>query len=73
MTQAPEFCTCITCSDQGTPVVVTELDAASGIAQCVAADGSSIEADVTLVDPVAVGTRLVVHAGTAIALMEVPA
>ena len=57
---------CITCSDQAVPMVVAQLDAVSGLATCVDADGARAEVDVTLVDA-AVGTTVLVHAGAAIA------
>jgi hydrogenase maturation factor len=57
---------CITCSDQAIPMLVQALDAASGLATCVDADGRSSEVDVTLVDA-AVGETVLVHAGAAIA------
>jgi hypothetical protein len=62
-------CTCITCGDQGIEMVVLTCDAASALARCRAGDGSLSEVDTGLVDPVAPGTRLMVHAGTAIAAL----
>ena len=53
---------CITCSDEAVPVRVVEVHD-DGLALC--EDGSTIE--VTLVEPVARGDVLLVHAGTAIA------
>ena len=57
---------CITCSDQALPMVVEALDAATGLATCVDAEGARSEVDVTLVDA-AVGATVLVHAGAAIA------
>ena len=57
---------CITCSDQAVPMVVEQLDAASGLATCIDSDGARAEVDVTLVDA-AVGATVLVHAGAAIA------
>jgi hydrogenase expression/formation protein HypC len=57
---------CITCSDQAIPMTVEALDAASGLATCVDADGGRTEVDVTLVDA-EVGATVLVHAGAAIA------
>ena len=57
---------CITCSDQAVPMVVEALDAATGLATCVDAEGARSEVDVTLVDA-AVGATVLVHAGAAIA------
>ena len=61
-------CTCVTCSDEGTPFRIRALDAgADGLADCVGDDGEGAEVDVALVAPVAVGDRVLVHAGVAIA------
>jgi hydrogenase expression/formation protein HypC len=57
---------CITCSDQAVAMVVEALDAESGLATCVDAEGARSEVDVTLVDA-AVGETVLVHAGAAIA------
>ena len=60
---------CITCGDDGVPMVVVAVDNERGLALC--ADGvrhASVE--VALVAPVAPGDQLLVHAGTAIASLE---
>jgi len=60
---------CITCGDDGVPMTVLALDAGRGLALC--SDGgehSSVET--ALVEPVALGDRLLVHAGTAIAKLD---
>ncbi len=51
-------------------MVVAAVDAAAGIARCVDAGGEGGDVDLGLVEPsrVTVGARLIVHAGTAIAL-----
>ena len=69
-TQAPS-CSCITCSDQGIDMEVLAYDAGSGIARCADASGAESEVDAGLVDSALVGpgARLLVHAGTAIALI----
>ena len=59
-------CTCITCSDQAVEMTVLAVDA-SGLARCADAAGVESEVDAALVDA-APGTRLMVHAGTAIAV-----
>jgi hypothetical protein len=69
MTDEVSPCTCITCGDQGIEMVVLTCDAASALARCRAGDGSLSEVDTGLVNPVAPGTRLMVHAGTAIAAL----
>ena len=59
---------CITCSDEGTLAEVVTVDAAGAASVRTAAGIEPI--DVTLVAPVAPGDLVLVHAGTAIALVE---
>lgn len=61
---------CITCRDEGRPMTVLVQDDGRGLALCVddAGDRSSVET--ALVEPVRPGDRLLVHAGTAIALVD---
>ena len=61
---------CITCGDDGEPMVVTEIDTALGLAVCQAEDGSESSVEIALIDDVATGDRLLVHAGTAIVRLE---
>jgi hydrogenase expression/formation protein HypC len=61
---------CITCGDEGVPMTVVVADAGDGLAACVGAEGSGGEVDVTLVGPVAPGSRVLVHAGVAIAALD---
>jgi hydrogenase expression/formation protein HypC len=56
---------CITCSDEGCPLVVLRVDAARGLALCTNADGVHSTVEIGLVDA-AVGDTLLVHAGTAL-------
>ncbi len=58
---------CITCGDVALPLTVRLLDEDRGLALCADDDGNSETVEVALVAPVAVGDRLLVHAGTAIA------
>lgn len=58
---------CITCADEATPMEVLKVDAARGLALCADADGRRRTVETALVEPVAGGERLLVHAGTAIA------
>jgi hydrogenase maturation factor len=58
---------CITGADAGDPMTVVAIDAARGLAWCAAADGTADWVEIALVAPVALGGRLLVHAGTAIA------
>ena len=46
---------------------VRRIDSGRGLALCEDADGHSASVETALVDPVAVGDELLVHAGTAIA------
>ncbi|MGN6169084.1 MAG: HypC/HybG/HupF family hydrogenase formation chaperone [Solirubrobacteraceae bacterium] len=56
---------CITCSDEGVPMRVVSLSDEGAV--CVDDDGSSHErVAVELVEPVAPGDRILVHAGVAI-------
>jgi len=58
---------CITCSDAAAPMRVVEVELAHGLAVCVDADGRRQQVDVGLLDAVALGETLLVHAGTALA------
>jgi hydrogenase maturation factor len=61
---------CITCGDDGDPMTVVRVDTRLGLALCTAEDGSRATVETALVEPVAAGQRLLVHAGTAIARLE---
>jgi hydrogenase assembly chaperone HypC/HupF len=56
---------CITCGDEGIPMQVVALQ--DGAAACVDEQGERHEVAVDLIDPVAPGDRVLVHAGVAIA------
>ncbi|UTI64042.1 HypC/HybG/HupF family hydrogenase formation chaperone [Paraconexibacter antarcticus] len=56
---------CITCSDEGTPMVVLQLDEARGLALCEDLAGEHHTVEVALVDAEP-GHTLLVHAGTAL-------
>jgi len=58
---------CVTCGDDGEPMTVVAIDDERGLALCTGDDGKRITVETALVDPVAVGEVLLVHAGTAIA------
>ena len=60
-------CTCITCGDEALPMRVRGIDEQRGLALCEDADGYRSSVEIALVDGVAVGDELLVHAGTAIA------
>jgi hydrogenase maturation factor len=58
---------CITCGDEAIAVEVLRVQAGTGLALCVDAEASQSTVETALVEPVAPGDRLLVHAGTAIA------
>jgi len=60
---------CITCADEGVPMTVVRLDEQRSLALCEGEDGS-MSVETALVAPVALGDRLLVHAGTAIASLS---
>lgn len=57
---------CVTCSDEGVPMRVTNLHGDPDLATCVDADGVGTLVMTALVEDVRVGDRLLVHAGTAL-------
>jgi hypothetical protein len=61
---------CITCGDDGDPMTVVAVDLQRGLALCSDEHGARSTVETALVDPVAPGARLLVHAGTAIAQLE---
>jgi hydrogenase maturation factor len=63
---APERC--ITCSDEGLPMRVLRTPRADGIAICEDESGVEQEVAVDLLETVAVGDEILVHAGVAIAM-----
>jgi hydrogenase maturation factor len=58
---------CVTCGDDGDPMTVVAIDGGRGLALCTNADGRRFTVETALVEPVAIGDVLLVHAGTAIA------
>ncbi len=60
-------CDCITCGDRAEAMRVRQVDAARGLALCEDDDGGRASVEIALVEPVAAGDVLLVHAGTAIA------
>jgi hydrogenase maturation factor len=57
---------CITCGDDGVEMRVVAVDAGRGLALCEAAGGARESVEIALVDAVAPGDALLVHAGTAL-------
>jgi hydrogenase maturation factor len=58
---------CITCGDDGVPMTVLDVDEARGLALCADEADNRSTVETALVEPVAPGDALLVHAGTAIA------
>jgi hydrogenase maturation factor len=58
---------CITCGDDGVPMAVVRVDRDRGLALCAHEDGSRQTVETALIEPVAPGDTLLVHAGTALA------
>jgi hydrogenase assembly chaperone HypC/HupF len=61
---------CVTCGDDGVPMTVVGVDEARGLALCEDGAGGRSSVETALVEPVAQGDRLLVHAGTAIAALS---
>jgi hydrogenase maturation factor len=57
---------CITCGDDGVPMTVLRVDRARGLALCQDGGGARSSVETALVEPVAPGDSLLVHAGTAL-------
>jgi hydrogenase maturation factor len=57
---------CITCSDEGIAMQVERVDVRRGLALCLGPDGSKSTVEIALVEPVAPGDRVLVHAGVAL-------
>ena len=58
---------CVTCGDDGVPMRVVRVDEARMLALCEDGDGDRSSVEIALVEPVAPGDTVLVHAGTAIA------
>jgi hydrogenase maturation factor len=61
---------CITCGDDGIPMTVVRVDESPGLALCEQADGTRSTVEIGLVEAVAPGDMLLVHAGTALTRLE---
>ena len=60
---------CITCGDDGAPMTVLAVDSQRVLALCSDERGGRATVEIALVAPVGPGARLLVHAGTAIAML----
>jgi hydrogenase assembly chaperone HypC/HupF len=61
---------CITCGDDGIPMRVVRVDSDRVLALCEDEAGARSTVETALVDPVAPGDTLLVHAGTALTRLE---
>jgi len=61
---------CVTCGDDGVPMQVVRVDQVRGLALCEHDDGQRETVETALVDPVAPGDLLLVHAGTALIRLD---
>jgi hydrogenase assembly chaperone HypC/HupF len=61
---------CITCGDEGVPMRVCRVDLDRELALCEDPEGRRSTVEIALVEPVAAGDRLLVHAGTAIGTLD---
>jgi hydrogenase maturation factor len=57
---------CITCGDEAVPMHVVAVDGQRGLALCSSEAGERSSVEIALVEPVAAGEVLLVHAGTAL-------
>jgi hydrogenase maturation factor len=57
---------CITCGDDGVAMTVVAVDPERGLALCADDAGQRSSVEIGLVDPVAQGDRILVHAGVAL-------
>jgi hydrogenase expression/formation protein HypC len=61
---------CITCGDDGVPMQVLRIDTDRGLALCADADGAKSTVEIALVEPVAPGDAVLVHAGVALVTLD---
>jgi hydrogenase maturation factor len=61
---------CITCGDDGVAMQVVRIDEVRGLALCSDEDGARQTVETALIDGVAPGDVLLVHAGTALTRLE---
>lgn len=61
---------CITCGDEAVPLRVVKLDEERVLALCENDEGARETVEIALVQPVAIGDHVLVHAGTAIARLQ---
>jgi hydrogenase maturation factor len=61
---------CVTCSDEGVEMRVLAVHEARGLALCEAPGGERSSVEIALVGAVAAGDALLVHAGTALTVLQ---
>lgn len=61
---------CVTCGDDGVPMQVLKVDSERELALCEDDQGDHVTVEIALVTPVTPGDRLLVHAGTALTMLE---
>jgi hydrogenase expression/formation protein HypC len=61
---------CITCGDHAVPMRVVRVDEERVLALCEAEGGGRESVEIGLVEPVAPGDELLVHAGTALQVLS---
>jgi hydrogenase maturation factor len=61
---------CTTCGDVAVPLTVVAVDNAAGLGLCAAEDGARHTVELSLVDGIEPGERVLVHAGVALARLE---
>ena len=61
---------CITCGDEASPMRVVRVDDARALALCEDDAGGRSSVEIGLVEPIAPGARVLVHAGTALQVLE---
>jgi hydrogenase assembly chaperone HypC/HupF len=61
---------CITCGDHAVPMRVVRIDSNRALALCEDEAGERASVEIALVEPVRDGDRLLVHAGTALQVLE---
>lgn len=61
---------CITCSDEGVPMSVVAIDEVRGMALCIDDAGARHSVETALVEPLALGDSVLVHAAVALVRLQ---
>jgi hydrogenase maturation factor len=70
---APAIQHCATCADEALAMTVLRLDERRGLALCASERGERATVEIALLEQVALGERVLVHAGVAIASLPAAA